>query len=219
MRPTSQHPHRRVTIASHNTMDNQPNRPTYPETTPVHTDDRANSPSPGPPCDDHPAKEHTTVNRAPGCATSAPATPRAHHAHRPSNASPNSVTTLTPLRKSHHHHTRALPSPEDPNASEPYSFAQGGSRGNRGWPGHRHPKTATPRAVPRDTEAQTPPTTCLAYRPEANLPNPRTSQTNPNPLPKPLPYRPRLTRHLLNLHSSTPNPSLRPLCQTQASPS
>ena len=38
-----------------------------------------------------------------------------------------------------------------------YSFAQGGSRDNRGWPGHRHPETATPQALPRDTGTQTPP--------------------------------------------------------------
>ena len=38
-----------------------------------------------------------------------------------------------------------------------YSFAQGGSRSNRGWPGQRHPKTATQQTVPGDTKAQTAP--------------------------------------------------------------
>ena len=36
-------------------------------------------------------------------------------------------------------------------------FVQGGFRSNRGWPGHRHPKTAIPQTVPGDTEVQTAP--------------------------------------------------------------
>ena len=54
-------------------------------------------------------QEHTTVNRAPGYAISAPATQRAHHAHIHSNASPNSVTTRPSLREPQHSHRTHTP--------------------------------------------------------------------------------------------------------------
>ena len=88
-----------------------------------------------------------------------------------------------------------------------YSFAQGGSRTNRSWPGHRHPKTATPHKLyHKGTEAQTAPATCLTRRPYANPADSQASQTNPSPFPKPRSYRPHLARHLLSRHSSTPPP-------------
>ena len=140
------------------------------------------APTPGPQCDKHLPQEHTTVNRAPGCATFAPATQRAHHAHIPSNALPNSVTTrpsksAIPITTTKHTHSPHPETPTKANLTPPgqaahlqsmrpsYSVAQGGARSNRGWQGHRQAKTATPRTVPKDTEAQAAPAACLTHRP------------------------------------------------------
>ena len=181
MRPTPQHPHRRIPASSQSTKDNQPNRSAYRETKFVHTDDRAHCPDARTTMRQPPYAGTHHGNRATGCPTSAPATHRAHHDHRPSNTSPNSAITRPSLRESqHYHYTHALSSPEDPNASKltprgqaarlhsmrpSYSFAPGGSRSNRGWPGHWHPKTATPQTVPKDTEAKKAPVSCLTHRP------------------------------------------------------
>ena len=69
-----------------------------------------------------------------------------------------------------------------------HSSAQGGSRSNRGWPGHRHPKTATPQTVPKDTEAQTaPPQLAYHIAPRLTLqtrkPRKLTLAHSPNPAP------------------------------------
>ena len=108
----SQHPH--TAPRTTNQTDRRTRKPNLCMRTTGHT-----APTPGPQCDNHPTQEHTTVNRAPGRANSAPATGRAHHAHIPSNASPNSATTRPSLRESHHYHyTHILPSPEDPDANK-----------------------------------------------------------------------------------------------------
>ena len=173
MRPTSQHPQRRVPTSSRSTTGNHPNGSTYPETKPVHTDDSTLPRRPG-----HRAtttlRRNTPGSTGPRAApTRPPATHRAHHAHIPSNASPNSVTTWLSFHESHlppHADTHSPHSkvPTQAKLTTPdqavhlqyvrtsYSFAQGGSRGNRGWPGHRHSKATTPQAVPTDTEGQTP---------------------------------------------------------------
>ena len=52
----------------------------------------------------------------------------------------------------------------------PCSFSHCGSRRNRGWPGHRHPETATPETRRREhTETQTPPQLARHTAPEVAL--------------------------------------------------
>ena len=161
-------------------MDNRPNRSTDPGGKPVHTGHTA--PTPGPPRDNHPTHEHTTVDRAPnGTSTASRKAPRARHAYIPSNASPIFVTTrlLTPRIPSlPHTHSPHPKLPIQANLTPPgqaahlrsmrisYSFAQGGSRGNRagqatgtprlrphklypGTPGNIHPRDA-PSTSPLD---------------------------------------------------------------------
>ena len=71
------------------------------------------------PCGNHLTQEHTTVNKAPGSPTAAPATQRTHHTHMPSNASLNSLTTRPSLHESHrYHHAHALPAPEDSDTNK-----------------------------------------------------------------------------------------------------
>ena len=162
----SQQPH--IAPRTTNQKDRQTRKPTPGTSTAEHA-----TPTPGPPCGDHLTQEHATVNKAPGSTIAAPATQRAHHAHTRCNTSPNSVATRPSLRESYHyHHTHALPSPEDLNASKLNPTRPSGALtiyayliflcigrvpGNRGWPGHRHPETATAQTIPRDTETPTPP--------------------------------------------------------------
>ena len=164
MRPIPQHPHRRIAASSHSTTDNQPNRSTYPETRPVDTDDRAHYPD-----------ARITMRQPPYAGThrgqqgprAAPPPPPQHKAritlicplpHRPTppqrglhSANPSTTTTHT---HSPHPKTATQANLTPPGQAvhlqsmrPSYSFAQGGSRSNRGWPGHRHPKTATPQTV------------------------------------------------------------------------
>ena len=174
MYPTSQHPHKLVSTASHCTTDKQPNRSTYPETTPGDADDRAL-------CRD----AQTTVGQSPYAGTHhGQQVPGRYHrglpehnarialtrplTHRPTlsrrgphSANPSTTTTHTHFPRPKTPMQASLTPPGQAAHSQPirpsYSFAQGGSQGNRGWPGHRHPKTTTQEAVPGDTEAQTPP--------------------------------------------------------------
>ena len=146
----------------------------------------------------------------------APATQRAHHTHMPSNAPLNSVTTRPSFHESHYyHHTHALPSPEDPDAIKFNPTGPSGAfraytsfiflctgrlPGQPGLPRPPEPQDRDPTSSTQRYRSGDTPTARLAHRPYTNLPNRRTSQANPSPLPKSTPYRPRLTRHLLNLH-------------------
>ena len=220
MRPTPQHPHRRIPTSPHSTTSNRPSRTTYPETKAVHTDDRSHCPD-----------ARATMRQPPYAGT--------HHRQQDPGlhplciAQPRHNAAFTPripslLQRTHSPHPDA---PAQANLTPPgqaahlqsmrpsCSFAQGGSRSNRGWPGHRHPKTGTPETVPRDAEAQTAPATCLAHRPSANPPNPQASQTNPSPFHKPCSYRPHLARQLLSRYSSTLPFIIEPLSRTRASSS
>ena len=173
MHPTSQHSHKRVATASHCTTDKQPNRSTYPEAKPDHADDRAVCPDsqttvrqlpylgthrgqPGP------GRRHRGPSSTARIILTCPLTHRSTLSRRgPHSANPTTSTT--------HTHSPRPKTPMQTNLTPPgqaaqlpsmrtsYSFAQCASRGERGWPGYRHPKTATPQAAPRDTEAQTPP--------------------------------------------------------------
>ena len=164
-------PHRPVPTSLHSTTDNQPNRSTDPKTKPVHTDDRA-----------HCSDARITVRQPPyagahhgrqGGTTTAPRnTPRASrscplkHIAKISRRGPHSKNPITTTAHTHSPHLKTstpakLIAPDQAahlqsiRASD--SFAQGESRGNWGWPGHRHPKTTTPQTVPGDTEAHTSP--------------------------------------------------------------
>ena len=173
MRPASQHPHRRVTTASYCTTDNQPKDRYTRKPNPGTPTTGYTAPTPTPSRDDHPTQEHTTVDRAPGGTIAAPqhsarTTLRYPLTHRPTPSwrgphSMNPITTTTHT-DSPHPKTSMQANLTPPGQAAhlrymhtSYSFAQGGSQGNRGWPDHRHPKAATPQAVPGDTEAQTPP--------------------------------------------------------------
>ena len=182
MRPTpstliggSQHPHAAPRTA--NQTDRHTRKPKQCTSTTEHTDS-----TPGPQNDNHATQEHTTVNRAPGCATSTPRdttrAPRSYTLHCISQLCHSAA--LTPKIPSLPLHAHTLPSPENPNANNSTppgqaahlqsmrsscSFAQGGARSNRRWQGHRHPETATPQTVPKDTEAQTASATCLTHHP------------------------------------------------------
>ena len=121
-------------------------------------------PAPGPPHGDHPTQEHVTIHRVPG-ARVALIYPLTHH-QTPSRRGFHPANPITATMHTHSPHPRtSTPASLTPPGQAvhlqpirpPYSSAQAGSRGNRGWPGHRHSKTATPQAVPRDAEAQTPP--------------------------------------------------------------
>ena len=217
MHPTSQHPiggsqQPHTAPRTNNQTDRHTRKPNPGTPATGHT-----APTPRPPCDDHPTQEHATISRAPGGTTAASATQRAHHAHIPSNASPNSVTTRPSLHESHHyHHTDALPSPEDLNASKLNPTGLSGALtiyadliflctervpGQPGLarspaPRDRDPTSYTQRHRNADTPATYP-----AHHPQANLPNPRTSQTNLSPLlqtPRPsTPFNPTSTQPTL----------------------
>ena len=159
MHPTSQHPHKLVATASHRTTNNQPNRSAYPGTKPGHADDRAHCPD-----------AQTTVRRPPYAGTHHGRQGPGQHHRGPRNTACASRSytlqriaqlrhdeALTPRIPSLPPHTRTprarrlrceQTTPPGQAHLQPirhsYSFAQGGSRGNRGWPGHRHPETATP---------------------------------------------------------------------------
>ena len=91
--------------------------------------------------------------------------PLPHHP-TPSRRGPHSTNPITTVT---HTHSPRPKTPMQANLTPPgqaahlqpirpsYSLAQGGSRGDRCWPGHRHAKTATAQAAPGDTEAQTSP--------------------------------------------------------------
>ena len=168
-------PHRRVTAASHCTTASQPNRSTYPEIKPEHTDDRARCPDA-----QTTHRAMTTLRRStPRSAGPRAAPPRPTqrsarvapvypltHRRTPSGRGPHSTNPITTTIHMHSPHPKT---PTQANLTPPrqaahlqsmrtsYSFAQGGSRDNRGWPGHRHPETATPQAIPRNTGTQKPP--------------------------------------------------------------
>ena len=107
------------------------------------------------------------------------------HAQITSNASPNSATTRLLLRESHDkrhtptHSTRPSANKLTPHlvgtaqlrsTHASYSFSQGGSRSNRGWPGRRHPETTTPRTSNRgQTETQTAPQPAQHVNPKRTL--------------------------------------------------
>ena len=183
MGPTPQQtPQRRVPTSSHIPTDNRPNRSTDPGAKLAHAADRA-----------HCSDARTTVRQPPNAGTHrgqqgpgrnrhSPPQRTARikliypltHRPTPSRPGPHSANPITTTTQAHSPHPKASTSAKltPPGQAAhlqsirtPYSLAQGGSRGDRRWPGHRHPKTATSRTVPGDTEAQTPPTTCPAHRP------------------------------------------------------
>ena len=95
----------------------------------------------------------------------APIYPLAHRP-TPSRRGPHPTNPITTTTHTHSPHPKTstsanLTPPGQAAHLQPirpsYSFAQGGSRDNRGWPGYWHSETATPQATPRASGTQTPP--------------------------------------------------------------
>ena len=144
----------------------RPNRKLNPRTRPT----RRTAPASRPVTDDLRARRRNINDRGPRCPSTF-ATPCAHHARSTSNVTPSSTKACPHLTEAAHAYDLRGFS---------FFFSQGGPRRNRGWPGHRHPETATPQARNRErTRAQTRPRRSLHSDPKRSLHTPRRRKLSP----------------------------------------